>query len=169
MPTPSVDAYGHRDQHTRTHTERESVFIDARTCLLLTGLKMIFLWVTVWSIQRWGGGPCFCSLQKTLGPLPPPLISSAGAVCGWRQALHRHFVKEGCDASSSALLPHQWLPYIALCFKATVGNSLSHWFQITTAEMFISLKHGVCPAEKECYNKVLQESQRIRLRRGLYR
>lgn len=138
MPAPSVDTYGHRDQHTCTYWEWEYVcvcvwqyvFIGAHWTEddLLIGDSMVHIDQETCSV-----GLSLSVLQKTLGFLPPPFTSSAGALCSWSRALYTHCIKPGCGASSPASLPHECLLYCYILYTDCDSWQViqSQWLTIT--------------------------------------
>lgn len=142
MPTPSVDTYGCTDQ--LTYILRESVWLSVCVALyvcwhahwtkddLLTGDSMEHIEEETYSV-----GPSPSSQRQTLGSLPPPLMSSAGALYSWRQAPHTLCIKPGCRASSPASFPHEWLPYCHILYRYCWQVTQSYWLvvgELTIAE-----------------------------------
>lgn len=80
------------------------------------------------------------SAAESFGSLPPPLTSSAGALCSWMQAPHTGRIKPGCSASSSASLPYEWLPYCHILYNYCWQVTQTHWFE--HGELTISEEEG---------------------------
>lgn len=127
VPTPSVDAYGHRDQHTCTHWERVCLLMPTNACCSLGWRRSSY----GWQYGAYRGGeegpaqwaPLSVCCRKLLDifhlPSSPQLVHAAvgGKPC------------TDTLSKKAAMLPlllcyHMNGCHIALCFKATFGNSL---------------------------------------------
>lgn len=131
----------HMDTGISAHTGNECVTANTWGCLQLTGLRMIFLRVTVWSIQKRGdllGGPPLFSLLDAFHLLPCPPISSLEAAPHTRSQsrlqsflLLLHYHMNGC--------------HIAACCMDTVGTQ-SPW--LGERELTIAKKSPLCISQK---------------------
>lgn len=117
--------------HVHTERARECVRVGASVCLLTAADARwteddLLMGDSMEHIEK---ETCSVGLSLSSGCLPPPLTSSAGALCCWRKAPHTHCIKPGCSASSPASLPHEWLPYCHILYGYCWQVTQSHWLE----------------------------------------